>query len=220
VPGLPRRPDGFARLPIFSPAKFFSGNVSPFRCDKGLYEGPPPMICRDNRPNGAQAAEWELLVREHGTMVFRTAWRIVGNAADAEDIAQEVFLEAHRLRARQVVQNWGGMLRRLATCRSLDRLRERKNVLSLDVAVLAGTSSDPTETAIERELAERLRVAITQLPRREAEVFCMRFFEGLGTEQIAHALQIATGAVGVALHKARTKLEGLLGEDSDEETSR
>jgi RNA polymerase sigma-70 factor, ECF subfamily len=178
------------------------------------------MICRDNRPNGAQAAEWELLVREHGTMVFRTAWRIVGNAADAEDIAQEVFLEAHRLRARQAVQNWGGMLRRLATCRSLDRLRERKNVLSLDVAVLAGKSSDPTETAIERELAERLRVAITQLPRREAEVFCLRFFEGLGNEQIAHALQIATGAVGVALHKARTKLEGLLGEDSDEETSR
>lgn len=178
------------------------------------------MICRPDHPNGAQAADWDLLVREHGTMVFRTAWRIVGNAADAEDITQEVFLEAHRLRAKQTVKNWGGLLRRLATCRSLDRLRERKNVLSIDAGVLASMESDPTEAAIERELAERLRVAITQLPRREAEVFCLRFFEGLGNEQIALSLQIAPGAVGVALHKARTKLEALLGEDAHEETTR
>ncbi len=178
------------------------------------------MICRPNRPTGASAAEWDQLVREHGTMVFRTAWRIVGHAADAEDITQEVFLEAHRLRARQVVKNWGGLLRRLSTCRSLDRLRERKNVMSLDANVLATIGSDPAEVAIERELAERLRVAVTQLPRREAEVFCWRFFEGLANEQIALALQIAPGAVGVALHKARTKLEALLGEDAHKETTR
>jgi RNA polymerase sigma-70 factor (ECF subfamily) len=177
------------------------------------------MICRDDRPNGAKGAEWERLVREHGTMVFRTAWRIVGNAADAEDITQEVFLEAHRLRARQV-KNWGGLLRRLTTCRALDRLRSRKNVLTLDAGLPATRGSDPAEAAIERELAERLRLAITQLPRREAEVFCLRFFEELSNEQIAAALQIAPGAVGVALHKARTKLEALLGEDAREETRR
>ncbi len=175
------------------------------------------MICRDNRPQSA--AEWDLLVREHGTMVFRTAWRIVGNAADAEDITQEVFLEAHALRARQAVGNWGGLLRRLATCRAIDRLRERKNVLVCDAEPLAGRASDPAESAIERELAERLRVAITQLPRREAEVFCLRFFEGLANEQIARSLQIAPGAVGVALHKARTKLEALLGEPSTKESA-
>jgi RNA polymerase sigma-70 factor (ECF subfamily) len=176
------------------------------------------MICRDNRPSSGQ--EWEQLVREHGTMVFRTAWRIVGNAADAEDISQEVFLEAHRVRARQVVKNWGGLLRRMSTCRSLDRLRERKSVLTLDVSQPAAKGGDPAETAIERELSERLRLAVTQLPRREAEVFCMRFFEGLSNEQIATSLQIAAGAVGVALHKARTKLEALLGEDSAEDGSR
>jgi RNA polymerase sigma-70 factor (ECF subfamily) len=178
------------------------------------------MICRDNRPNGASSAEWDQLVREHGSMVFRTAWRIVGNAADAEDITQEVFLEAHRLRARQAIGNWGGLLRRLSTCRSIDRLRERKNVLTCDAEQFAAASSDPAEAAIEKELAERLRLAITQLPRREAEVFCLRFFEGLGNEQIATALQIGAGAVGVALHKARTKLEALLGEDTSKEKAR
>lgn len=177
------------------------------------------MICREDRPNGAKVAEWDRLVREHGTMVFRTAWRIVGNAADAEDITQEVFLEAHRLRARQV-RNWGGLLRRLSTCRALDRLRAKKNVLALDASFAAGNGSDPAEAAIERELAERLRLAITQLPRREAEVFCMKFFETLTNEQIAAALQIAPGAVGVALHKARTKLEALLGEDEHQESTR
>lgn len=176
------------------------------------------MICRDSRSTGSQ--EWDQMVRDHGPMVFRTSWRIVGNAADAEDVTQEVFLEAHRVRARQAVTNWGGMLRRMATCRSLDRLRERKNVLALDASVASADPNGPVEAAIERELAERLRMAVTQLPAREAEVFCLRCFEGFSNEQIAAALRISTGAVGVALHKARTKLEALLGEDGAEEATR
>jgi RNA polymerase sigma-70 factor (ECF subfamily) len=154
--------------------------------------------------------DWDRLVREHGRMVAGTAWRILGHAADTEDVVQEVFLDAHRLRQGQPVRNWAALLRRLATCRALYRLRQRKPAVPLDGLHLAGNVPAPDESAQERELADRLRSAVAQLPPREGEVFCLCFFEGLPQEKIAEILDISIGAVKVALHKARNKLENTL----------
>jgi RNA polymerase sigma-70 factor (ECF subfamily) len=156
--------------------------------------------------------DWDRLVREHGAAVFGTAWRILGHAADTEDVVQEVFLEAHRLRQAQRVKHWGGLLRRLAACRALDRLRRRRPFVSLTDINLEAPDPGPEEAAMGRELAERLREAIAQLPPREAEVFCLRYFDELSYQQIAATLDISGGAVAVALHKARAKLETLLSE--------
>lgn len=57
------------------------------------------------------------------------------------------------------------------------------------------------------------------LPDREAEVFCMRYFEGLSNPQIADVLHVRTGAVAVALHKAKAKLETMLAEAPTEDES-
>ena len=152
---------------------------------------------------------WDRLVRAHGAAVFGTAWRILGHAADTEEVVQEVFLEAYRLRQTQRVKNWAGLLRRLAACRALDRLRQRKPFLPLDES-LPESAPGPEAAAIERELAERLREVIAQLPPREGTVFCLRYFEDLSYQQIADALDISSGAVAVALLKARAKLEALL----------
>ena len=46
------------------------------------------------------ATDWDRIVREHGPMVYGTAWRILGNAADAEDVVQDVFLQIHQLQQR------------------------------------------------------------------------------------------------------------------------
>jgi RNA polymerase sigma-70 factor (ECF subfamily) len=154
--------------------------------------------------------DWDRLVREHGPVVFGTAWRILGHVADTEDVVQEVFLEAHRLRQTQPVKHWGALLRRLAAYRALDRLRQRKSFVSLTDVNLEGSDPGPEEAAMERELADRLREAIAQLAQREAEVFCLRYFEELSYQQIATTLDISSGAVAVALHKARAKLEALL----------
>ena len=156
--------------------------------------------------------DWDRLVREHGPAVFGTAWRILGQAADAEDVTQEVFLEAHRLRANGPVRCWGGLLRRLATCRALDRLRQRRPTLPLDGLDLAAGGDGPEQAARGRELAERLRQAVAQLPPREAEVFCLRCFEDLSSQRIAELLDLSGGAVAQALHKARAKLTVLLAE--------
>lgn len=154
--------------------------------------------------------DWERIVREHGPMVFTTAWRILGQAADAEDVVQDVFMEVQRVRVR--VRCWPALLRRLTTFRALDRLRQRKSAVSLDGLSLFSRNGDPESAAMGRELADRLRQAIAQLPQRESTVFCLRFFDELSYEQIADHLAISRGAVAAALHKARAKLESLLAE--------
>jgi RNA polymerase sigma-70 factor (ECF subfamily) len=153
--------------------------------------------------------DWDRIVREHGPLVFGTAWRILGHAADAEDVVQEVFLQVHQMERSRPVRFWPALLRRLAACRALDRLRQRRAAVPLDGLDLPGGADAPEEVAAGHELAERLRGAIVGLPPREASVFCLRYFEELPYQDIADTLGIRVGAVAVALHKARARLEPL-----------
>jgi RNA polymerase sigma-70 factor (ECF subfamily) len=155
--------------------------------------------------------DWDRIVREYGPLVFATAWRILGHAADTEDVVQEVFLQVHQLQRTDPVRSWPGLLRRLAACRALDRLRQRKSHAPITGLALLGSANDgPEAVAMEHELADRLRQAIAQLPEREATVFCLRYFDDLSYQEIAETLHIRTGAVASALHKARLKLEAFL----------
>jgi RNA polymerase sigma-70 factor (ECF subfamily) len=162
--------------------------------------------------------DWDRIVRDYGPLVFATAWRILGHVADTEDIVQEVFLQVHQLLRTHTVRHWPGLLRRLAACRALDRLRQRKNTVSLNGQALVDRDEGPEAAAVEHELAERLRRAIAQLPDREAAVFCLRYFDDLSYQDIAQALHIRTGAAASALHKARLKLETILLETVQEKT--
>jgi len=153
--------------------------------------------------------DWNAIVRANGPAVFRAAWRILGQSADAEDVTQEVFLEAFRLERSGSVRSWPAMLRRMAVCRALDRLRRRRPAVSIDDRS-PSSCAGPEADAIAAELAARVSEAIGQLPEREAEVFCLRYFEDLSNQEIADSLGIQAGAVAAALHKARAKLESSL----------
>jgi RNA polymerase sigma-70 factor (ECF subfamily) len=147
-------------------------------------------------------------------MAFSTAWRLLGHAADTEDVVQEAFLDAFRLHAVQPVENWGALLRHLATRRAIDRLRKRRAAALVPLGNLEATAPEceqPESVAAERELADRLRWAIAELPDREASVFSLRYFGELANSEIARVLDVSTDAVGVALHKARKTLKELLG---------
>lgn len=154
--------------------------------------------------------DWDRIVREYGPLVFGTAWRILGHAADAEDVVQDVFLQIHQMHQSEPVRCWGALLRRLAACRALDRLRLRKGNVTLDGLALASANHGPEEEAMGHELAERLREAVAALPPREGTVFCLRYFEDCSYQHIAEALKITPGAVATALHKARARLETML----------
>jgi RNA polymerase sigma factor (sigma-70 family) len=143
-------------------------------------------------------------------MALTTAWRILADAGDAEDAVQEAFLDAVRLQRRGTVDDWGALLRRLTTCRALDRLRRRRPSVALTVEPLAPRRDQPDAVVLAAEKAALLRQALAEAPAREAEVFALRYFGDLTNAEIARALGIAAGAVAVALHKARRRLEAVL----------
>ena len=153
---------------------------------------------------------WDQIVTDHGPGAVRLVRRILGPGSDAEDVVQEVFIEAFRFLDQREIANWPGLLRRMATHRALDRLRRRHRTEPLSGLEVSAASEGPFETAVAGELAARLRWAITQLPNRQAAVFSLRCFDDQSYEQIAEILGISPGAVGVALHKARVKLQTLL----------
>lgn len=156
--------------------------------------------------------DFNSLVDLHGRAVYGVAWRILGHRDDTEDVVQEVFFEAFRRFADERVEHWPALLKRLATYRALDRLRQRRTSCPLDGLEVADPGVEPWAAAAERELAELLRRAVSQLPEREASVFCLSSFDGLTNAEIAETLETSSGAVAVALHKARGKLAIMLAE--------
>lgn len=154
--------------------------------------------------------DWDTLVNEHGPMVLRISWRILGNRADVEDNVQEVFLRAVELQGRQTVRHWPGLLRRLATFRALDTLRRRRGHLPLQEISAIDARESPDESAMLRELQTRLRAALAKLPDREGAVFSLAYFEGMTLREIAESLGISYSAAGTALSRARGKLETVL----------
>ena len=160
-------------------------------------------------------ADWEAVVSQNVAAVRRTVYRLVGNHADAWDCVQEVFLEAVKIDRREPVRNWPALLRHLATVRALDLLRSRyrqRNRVGSDLEQVQAASREPnpSSNAEASELAERLRVAVGQLPRRQAQVFCLTCFEQMSSEEIAARLGISPTAVRMLLCRARRRLQRLL----------
>jgi RNA polymerase sigma-70 factor (ECF subfamily) len=147
-------------------------------------------------------------------MVVQAAFRVLGNAADAEDVAQEIFLEVVSRGPRGQVRNWGAYLRKLTVFRALDRRRQRREEPAFDADCLPSMGASPHDEAVRRELAEHLRDVIAALPEREGAVFALRYFERLTNPEIAEALGISPGAVAAAIHKVRAKLEAAVTQNS------
>ncbi|MBC8876929.1 MAG: sigma-70 family RNA polymerase sigma factor [Planctomycetes bacterium] len=155
--------------------------------------------------------DWSQVVREHGPIVWRTAYRILDNEADAADCFQNTFVSAFSLSLKDTITNWPGLLKRLATARALDCLRRRYResrrfgtLAEVNGAVQAGV--EPSHEAEAAELAELLREALADLDARQAEVFCLYSLEGFDYRQIADRLDVTVNHVGVLLSRARRQL--------------
>jgi RNA polymerase sigma-70 factor (ECF subfamily) len=153
----------------------------------------------------AELPDWDGIVEQHAKRVFRLALRILRSVHDAEDASQDVFAEAIGLYRKGSVQNWTGLLVRLATLRSLDRLRRRRPAVELRDADKVSTVG-PAEEAEASELADWLQKAVARLPEQQAAVFVMHHFEQLSREEISLALGVSADAVSTALYKARQRL--------------
>ncbi len=149
--------------------------------------------------------DWDRIVDRHAERVFRVALRIVRSVQDAEDVSQDVFGEAFRLHKLGPIQSWTGLLVRLATLRSLDRLRRTRPSVELRETDRVSTI-EPLEELEAKELARWLQAALSQLPDQQATVFVMHCYEGLSRDEISAALDVSPEAVSTALYKARQRL--------------
>jgi RNA polymerase sigma factor (sigma-70 family) len=159
--------------------------------------------------------DWEAVVGQHVEIVRRTVYRLVGNETDAWDCVQETFLEAVRIDRREPVGDWPALLRHVATLRALDLLRKRSRQrcrcsADADLAQAVSREPNPSGHAEQNELADRLRVALRRLPRRQAAVFCLVCFEQMTCEAVAGRLGIRPTAARMLLSRARRHLRRLL----------
>jgi RNA polymerase sigma-70 factor (ECF subfamily) len=158
------------------------------------------------------------LVDRHSGSVFNLAYRMTGNAADAEDLTQESFLQAFaRLQDFRLGARFHPWIYTIALnlCRSHLRRRSLSRWLwparSDEPARSApreppARSPDPEQELLAREAELRLRGAIQGLPARYREVFVLRQAQGLSYEEIASVLGLPLGTVEVRLFRARRRL--------------
>lgn len=163
--------------------------------------GPPP------------AADLERIFREHYPMVFRAAYRVAGNASDAEDAAQTVFLRlAKRDPDAEPVGNPVSFLHRAAVNAALDVMRLKKNVRGVPLEDMEPVLAESPHRAPDRlqrsgEIRDWLRGALARLTPRNAEMFALRFFEGKDNPEIARLLDTTPGTVAVTLSRTRDRLQ-------------
>jgi RNA polymerase sigma-70 factor (ECF subfamily) len=158
--------------------------------------------------------DWDEILAREGPTVWRTAYRIVGDRADADECFQEAFLAAWEVARKGPVKDWRALLTHVVAARAVDRLRRRIRRRPLervdDWDAVRGPGLPPSKSAEDAELPSRLREALASLPPKQAEAFCLQALEGWSYAEIAGRLGESTDAVGVLLHRARKTLRRLL----------
>lgn len=142
-------------------------------------------------------------------MVLQTAARVLGDAEAAQDVHQEVFLAIWQRWAkldRRV--SWPGYLYRTTVHKAIESIRRKKKWPdSLEDRDPAPRRHDePSDHLAAQECQEKLRLCVGRLPEKQAQVFVLSRFEGLGHAEIAEFLHCSQETVRVHLHRALRSL--------------
>lgn len=154
--------------------------------------------------------DFERMFVEHHDLVYRVAYRVTGNAEDAEDVLQTLFLRL--LRRECPLDSEKGpkaYLVRAAVNIALDVVKLRKRNVSDDAPALnlEDTAPTPDRQRSASEIHSRLRAALAELSPKVAEIFVLRHIEGYGNAEIAKMVGTSRGTVAVMLFRARAHLK-------------
>jgi RNA polymerase sigma factor (sigma-70 family) len=191
--------------------------------DKGALDpAPSPGVSPAGSETGPMPAAdvwvaptWEQVVRDHSARVYRLAYRLSGNAQDAEDLTQETFVRVFRSLADFSPGTFEGWLHRITTNLFLDMVRRRQRIrfdaLPEDTERLPGTAPSPEQVYADTHLDPQVQEALDALSPefRVAVVLCD--IEGLTYEEIAATLGIKLGTVRSRIHRGRVQLRQALG---------
>ena len=170
--------------------------------------------CQETLPDDTRA--FEILVRRHSDQVFAIAYRMLGDAQEAEDQSQEVFVKIYRsfnrFRGDAAFSTW---LYRITVNTCLDTLSKRKRRLQqvdLDLAEVeeirppqAGQKGErsPEQALLQHELVECIQDALMGLRDKERMILTLRDVEEMEYQIIADVLNIGMSAVKMRIHRAR-----------------
>ncbi|HEY1426898.1 MAG TPA: RNA polymerase sigma factor [Caulobacteraceae bacterium] len=174
---------------------------------------------------GRDAAATRFLITRSNQRLYRAAWSILMNRAEAEEAVQDGYLKAFaalpRFRGEAQLSTW---LTRIVVNEALERRRkagrrrkqlETQGVSFIDSyreALMRGseTSQTPEQSVMRTELARLIEAAIGRLPEVFRPVFVMREIEGLDVAETAEALGLAEATVRTRLHRAKQRLQAEL----------
>jgi RNA polymerase sigma-70 factor (ECF subfamily) len=161
------------------------------------------------------------LVDRYQHLVINACYNLIGNRQDAEDVAQEVFLQvyksAQKFRGEAKISTW---LYRIAVNRSLNFIRDHKrfgwlrNLSSLlegerqRVAEMPAPNSDQPDLALQKkEQNVVVQREIASLPEKQRAAFVLHAYEGLPYQEIAQVLQLSLSSVESLIHRAKLNLQ-------------
>jgi RNA polymerase sigma-70 factor (ECF subfamily) len=151
--------------------------------------------------------EFEALVTESSTLMFRVAYSVLRHRQDAEDVAQEAFVRAHRrfhqLRDRERFRAW---VVRVTWRLALDHLRSVRRRATREQQHLELQSISTEASAIAAERAQRLWAAIDELSEKLRLVVVLCAIDGHDVRAVARLLNLPEGTVKSRLHAARQQL--------------
>lgn len=161
-------------------------------------------------PAQEDAPDLEMLFQQHWERLQAAAYRLVGDPAEAEDLALEAFVQLHR-RPPAKDDNLVGWLYQVVNNLGLNALRARKRRQLYELQ--AGVSDleqnhpgDPAAVYEKRQEQELVRAALRTMKPRSAQVLLLRH-SGLSYAEIAAALDVAPGSVGTLLARAEREFE-------------
>ena len=178
------------------------------------------------RTLGGDRDAYRVLVERHSRKVYRMAYRMTGNAHDAEEVVQESFLRAYqKLKQFAGNANFGTWVYRIAANYAIDRIRQRnaeearrespskagQDSLEVDpLSRVQDVSPSPERLAGSVQLAERMKAALGELSPAERTAIVMRHWDGCGIEEIAVVLKSNTNATKNTVFRAVQKLRRAL----------
>jgi RNA polymerase sigma-70 factor (ECF subfamily) len=178
-----------------------------------------------------EAQPFEAFMRNYQNMVFSTAMRLVANQAEAEDIAQDVFLKAYgRFDDLRNSPTAGGWLRTVATNMSLNHLSRYRSRWSFFSELFSGGGEEdekepefeaPENVVEELANADRralVEQALQRLPPAQRVPLVLYHLEELSYEEIAAKLRVSLGKVKIDIFRGREALRKKLRSQKGEET--
>jgi len=162
-----------------------------------------------NETNRRLPPEFDDLFREHYSLVYRSAFSVIFNTEDAEDVVQTVFLRILRNGLPATVANPKGYLYRAAVNEALNIVRSRQRVQTDDRARFEQIVA-VDKSAQESSISARIAAAMSQLNPSAVEMLVLRYEHNYSDAEIGKLLGKSRGVVAVGLYRARARLKRLL----------